>query len=146
LVRFGAAYSFHHSSLAEVGQRLLAGVELAELARALHTPDPGVEDFRVALAAKDLGAVAALLVTPAHAPHDSGVALDLFDAHPVALPPESIRAPKLPLTGVGETGTGRRRRGGSTSPAASQASRSSGRMRKRLHIRFAFSSPRRIAS
>jgi hypothetical protein len=54
---------------------LLAGVELAELAGALAAADFSVERFGISFSAEDLGAVAALLVAPADAPHDPGLSL-----------------------------------------------------------------------
>jgi hypothetical protein len=58
--------------LAEVGQQLLARVELRELAGALSADELGVERLRVALAPEDLRTVAAALA-PAHAPDDGPV-------------------------------------------------------------------------
>ncbi|HEY8867165.1 MAG TPA: hypothetical protein VIM22_09540 [Solirubrobacteraceae bacterium] len=58
--------------LCEVRERLFAGVELAEL---FESADLGVEGLGVAFAAEHLGAVAAALVAPAHAPDDAACAL-----------------------------------------------------------------------
>ncbi|HEY5142083.1 MAG TPA: hypothetical protein VII98_01160 [Solirubrobacteraceae bacterium] len=135
----------------ERGQRLLAGVQASELARALHAPDFGVECLRVALAPEDLGAVAALLVAPAHAPDDvAGLALNAFHAHEEprgTLSRSSAR--KWPVAGI--KGGPASLAGvlvppGSTAFARSHASNASGVMRRREHSRTAGSSPRRIAS
>ena len=88
--------------LAELGERLLAGVEPRELAGALAPHDLGVEGLGVALAPQDLGAVAAGLA-PAHAPDDAAVlAHDALDAHDGDPPSNSRR--KLPRTGGGAGG------------------------------------------
>ena len=49
--------------LSELGEGLLAGVEEAELAGALHAPHLSIEGLGVALAAEDLAAVASLFVS-----------------------------------------------------------------------------------
>jgi hypothetical protein len=68
--------------LPELGEGLLAGVELAELACSLESADLGVEGLSVALAAEHLGAVPSALVAPAHTPDDPCLALQPLDAHP----------------------------------------------------------------
>lgn len=133
----------------EVGECLLAGVELPELAGALEPANLGVEGLRVALVSEHLGAITAALVAPTNAPDDTASSLRSLDAHCVAFLLARSCARKLPdRTGL----LGRRRRGagvggdGSTLLAPNQSSRSCRRTRNREQSRIARRPPRLIAS
>jgi hypothetical protein len=131
--------------LAELGERLLAGVERRQLAGPSLAAQLGVEGLGVALAAEDLGAVLARLA-PAHAPDDTAVlSFDPLDAHGVS----SRRARserKLPAAGGGGTrgyvvtGSGTR-----TTQRSTHSSNAARGIRRREHNRAARSSPRSIA-
>jgi hypothetical protein len=131
--------------LAEVGERLLAGIELGELAGALAPHELGIESLGVTLSPEHLRAVAPALA-PAHAPDDGTVlAFHALDAHDAALPSSARSLRKLPRV----AGTRRVRMAGAlstrTSDLAIHSSKSSRGTRSREHSLTARSSPRWIA-
>src|SRR6266540_3561473 len=123
--------------LAELGKRLLAGVERRQLAGAALAAQLRVEGLGVALAAEDLRAVLAGLA-PAHAPDDGAVlAFDPLDTHGCS----SRRARserKLPAAGAGTRGyVSGLRSAARTAHAATHSSNAARGIRRREQSRAA---------
>src|SRR5262249_54066228 len=130
--------------LAELGQRLLAGVELRELSRAPAPQQVGIEGLGVVLASKNLRPVAPTLA-PAHAPYDAAVlshhALDAPGGGPSSSARRRRKLPRAGGTGLTTTACGLTR----TVQRATQSSKPSRGIRSREQSRTARSSPRWIA-
>jgi hypothetical protein len=134
---------------AEVGEQLVAGVEVGERAEPLAAADFGLEVLSVGLAVKDAAAVAAAL-SVAHLPHVTLVPSHFAGRlHGFCSSSLATRARKLPR-GRGAGGSVLRRGVGSPlaaagTPSSSQARRSSAAIRQREQRLVARNSPRSIA-